>query len=487
MTKVIARKINEVYTKIECEQSIARELSEHFRFQVPGYQFTPKFKNGWWDGYIYLFSVKAQTIYTGLLHYVEEFCKNNDYQFWSDQSQEIKHFYTTTDAHYMIQGMGIPEKYLPRDYQYDTFVECLNNQRSLFVSPTGSGKSLIIYWLFRYYEYMTKKPVLLIVPNVSLVNQMYGDFKAYGYDEKKIHRIYSGQEKDVDAPIIISTWQSIYKLPKTWFDKFSCVIGDEAHKAKAANLKDILEKMTDTRFRFGMTGSLDGTKTNKMVLEGLFGKYQKIVSTSELINQGVLADLKIKVCLLKHDAETCKSVKQVNEYHNELATLVASKKRNDFISKLALGLDGNVLILYQLVEDHGVLLYDSIKSMTNDIDVYLVHGKIKPDEREQIRLQVNNKKRSITVASMGCFAEGINIPNLNYMILASPTKSRIRVMQMIGRVLRKTDRKNHSVVFDIADDLSVKNYRNFTLKHYVERLKYYNEENFDYQQYKVDL
>lgn len=488
-TIVKATRINQVFARIDCEQFVARELTQKFKFQVPGYQFTPRFKSGFWDGYIYLFSPKTQLIYNGLLHYVEAYCKENGFEF-VDTSREGAAFpWDETRLKEWIATLGIPARFESRDYQTDTVLHCINNERALFVSPTGSGKSLMMYQLARFHENLG--PILIIVPNIGLVNQMTNDFADYGYDRTNIHRIFANQSKDSSSQIVISTWQSIYKLPKEWFQKFACVIGDEAHKAKAQELKGILEKMTKTRYRFGMTGSLDGTQTNQMVLEGLFGPHKKVVTTSELIERGVLADLKIRVMLLKHKPDTCREVKAMNDYQFERAKIVACDARNEFLCNLAMSLEGNVLVLYQLVDAHGKVLYDILQSKVaksdHKIDVNLIHGKVEAEEREAIRVGVNDKYRSITVASMGCFAEGINIPNLDYLILASPTKSRVRVMQMIGRVLRKTERKNKCVVFDLADDLSSGKYQNFTLRHYKERLRYYSEENFNYSQYKVEL
>ena len=485
MTTIDIQYLDEVFAKVNCDLGVARELTEKFKFQVPGYQFTPRYKSGFWDGYIYLFSPKTRKIYRGLLNYVKAYCDENGYEYRIPPGKSNE--FTLEDVRQYIAWIRIPERFEIRDYQLDSILDCVNNQRRLTVSPTGSGKSLIIYVLSRFHSSCGK--VLIIVPNVGLVNQMTNDFYDYGYDINNVHRIYSGQEKDSDYPITISTWQSIYKMPKEWFNQFSTVIGDEAHKAKAANLKAILEKMTNTPYRYGFTGSLDGTLTHKMVLEGLFGPYVKHVSTAELIDKKVLSDLLIRVMLIKHDEETSKDVALNKDYHHELATLVANEKRNDLIAKIASSLEGNVLVLYQFVEKHGAILYDKIKNLSVDHDkpVYFIHGKIESTEREDVRLDVNKRKYSVTVASMGCFAEGINIPNLDYIVLASPTKSRIRVMQMIGRGLRRTDSKNECVVIDLADDLSYRKRQNFTLKHYAERLKYYNEENFRYTQHRIEL
>lgn len=479
---IVVSKVNGVHSKILCDASIAREISEKFKFRAPNFQFHPKFKARVWDGFIYIFNEKNRLWYNGLIEQLKDFAADCEYtiQFTGDFS---KNNLTVSDVSDFISSLKIPEKYITRDYQFDTIKECINNKQHLFVSPTASGKSLVIYILARYFN----KKTLIIVPRIQLVDQMYSDFSDYGFNaEKHVHKIYSGQEKDTDKLITISTWQSIHRMPKEWFKQYNVVFGDEAHKCKATEIKLILENLVNCDIRYGFTGSLDNIKTNKTILEGLFGPHKKIVSTKELIDRNFLSDLKINCLVLDHSKENRQLLKKAS-YANEFEWIVTYEPRNKLIKNLALELKGNTMILFQRVEKHGLLLYEMMQNDLKNKNLFLVHGKIKGEEREDIRKKIMKLNDSLTLASMGTFAEGINIPNLNNIILASPTKSRIWVMQMIGRGLRKTENKDKCNVYDISDDLSIKSWKNYTLKHYVERVKFYNEESFNYSQYKVGL
>jgi superfamily II DNA or RNA helicase len=415
--------------------------------------------------------------------YIEKFAQEKGYDCSLEIDAADSNF-SLEEAKQFISTLDIPEKFEQRDYQVETFVHCIRKRRTLFISPTASGKSLIIYLILRYL----RKRTLIIVPNTTLIHQMCNDFEEYGFNTEQIHKIYSGQEKDVDSPIYISTWQSAYKMPEEWFSKFRLIIGDEAHRFKAKSLTELMVKTGKTPYKFGFTGSLDGTQTNQLVLEGLFGQYKKIVSTSDLIEQGHISQVKVKAIILDHAEEDRKLLKKP-KYSEEIDWLVQNPKRNEFIKNLALSLQGNTLVLYRYVEKQGIPLHHTLKNAK--ANVYLVHGKIESEERETIRKIVNTEQSSITVASVGCFSEGINIPNIHNIIFASPSKSRILIMQMIGRGLRKAENKTVCTIFDIADDLTYKTkkteHKNHTLLHYGERLKYYISENFPYKQYRVKL
>jgi superfamily II DNA or RNA helicase len=472
-------KYNEVYIKVYCEPNVAYEVSEYFTFDVPGAKFMPAYKNKVWDGKVRLYNPMSQTLYFGLLPYVERFCRERNYEieYLSNFSQEE---FSIVEAKKFMNTLGLT--LLPRDYQIDAFVYGVRNRRTLLISPTASGKSLIIYLLARYYDSRT----LIIVPTTSLVSQLSSDFAEYGYDsEQFVHKIFSGQDKKTSKPITISTWQSIYKLPKDYFDQFDVVIGDEAHLFKAKSLTSIMGKLDSCQYRFGFTGTLDGTQTNKLVLEGLFGAAKRVITTSELIESKHLAGFKIKCLLLRYPEDTRKLIKSF-DYHAEIDWIVRCPQRNNFIKNLALSLTGNTLLLFQFVEKHGDVLYDLIKSST-DRNVYFVSGKVDGDEREQIRKIIETEKDAIIVASSGTFSTGINIRNLHNVIFSSPSKSRVRNLQSIGRVLRRSETKTDAVLYDIADDFSIKSWRNRTLDHFIERTKIYNEENFKFKVYPVNL
>ena len=481
--KIHISKFNEVYLHIECDnKGILYELVNYFTFEVPGHRFMPMFRNRLWDGKIRLFSDKTGKLYVGLLDYVKEFCDRNEIDYEIDDNvNDTKDI----DIHIVeefiksLKPKSQGKDLTLRDYQTEAIHYALSKNRGMLVSPTASGKSLIIYSLIRYYNLLLKdKMILILVPTTSLVEQMYSDFIDYGWDDKYLHRIYQGHDKITDKPVVISTWQSIYKLDKKYFEEFGCVIGDEAHLFKSKSLTTIMTKLISCKYRFGMTGTLDGTQTHRLVLEGLFGKVKKVTTTKELIDKDTLANLKIKCILLKHKEEDCKIVKDL-KYSEELQYIVSHETRNDFISRLCEKLSGNTLCLYQLVEKHGVILYDLMKNFNRK--VFFIHGGTDTETREDIRAITEKETNAIIVASYGTFSTGINIRNLHNIVFSSPSKSRIRVLQSIGRGLRKSNQGDiHTTLLDIADDFSYKERKNFTLSHFLERLNIYNEEQFDY-------
>ena len=477
MDLTISKK-NEVFLKIDSkEPHIFCELSDIFTFEVPGAKFMPQYRNKYWDGKIRLFNQANGEIYVGLLDKIISFCKKSDYQYEFVHSD----FYGTPfEENGFISLEGVKDymnkitRYEPRQYQIQGVFDALKYNRKLLISPTASGKSLMIYTITRY---MVDKghSVLLVVPTTSLVEQMYKDFIDYGWNsDENCHRIYAGKEKHTDKPVTITTWQSIYKLEHSFFKRYGCVIGDEAHLFKSKSLIRIMTKLHDAKYRFGFTGTLDGTQTHKWVLEGLFGPAYKIVRTDELIEKGHLAKLNIKILLLQHESQ------RFDTYEDEVQFIIQNERRNKFIRKLTLDLKGNTLLLYSRVESHGEILFNLINSDTNR-KVFFVHGGVAAEEREEIRKITEEESNAIIVASYGTFSTGINIKTLHNVIFASPSKSRIRNLQSIGRVLRKGKNKTRATLYDIADDTTYKSQKNYTLNHLIERVKIYNEENFNYE------
>ena len=471
---MLIKRKNDVYLKIETNQAIAQELSDYFTFEVPGAKVMPTVRNRMWDGKIRLFSKQTGQIYVGLLPYIKQFCQNNNIQP-EGYTEELPLPLEYEHAKGFVESLKMPfELY---DYQFDSFHKALQYKRKLFVSPTASGKSAIIYAIVRYLQ-LSSINVLILVPTTSLVEQMASDFISYGWDDSHIHKIYSGHDKVSNKPITISTWQSIYKENKKYFNKYQCVIGDEAHLFKAKSLTGIMTKLEDCPYRFGFTGTLDGTQTHRLVLEGLFGEVEQVTTTKALMDSDTIAKLAIDCIVLKHDQNISKLWKDYN-YIEEINYLVQNKKRNQFIYNLCKTLKGNTLVLYQLVEKHGEVLNEMMQDL--DKEVHFVHGGIGTDEREQIRALAEKKNNILILASYGVFSTGINIRNLHNVVFASPYKSRIKVLQSIGRGLRKSEQKDAVKLYDIADDLTHKNRKNFTLLHFQERINIYNEEEFNYK------
>jgi superfamily II DNA or RNA helicase len=479
-------KINEAYVKVECDKGFARELSEYFTFYVPNYQFSPQFKKKLWDGKIRLLDLRNQSLYHGLVPYVVRFCEDRKYSLSIDDDVVLTDNFSLIEAQDFIDELKLP--YEVRDYQLNAFVQAIRNKRLLILSPTGSGKSLIIYLIISLLQSTHSKKGLLVVPTTSLVEQMYSDFKGYGYNvEKYCHRQYAGKEKDTAHFLIITTWQSIYGREPEYFEQFEFVIGDESHLFKAKSLSSIMSGLINAKYRIGTTGTLDDTQTHKLVLEGLFGPVYQTTTTKELMDNNHLSKLKIKCLMLKYPKDVCKSSKKW-EYKDEIDYLVSNINRNKFIKNLALSLHGNTLVLYNLVEKHGKELYENIKNSAHkDRRVFLVYAKVDAEEREAIRAITEKEKDAIIVASYGTFSTGINIKNLHNVIFASPSKSKIRNLQSIGRGLRKGDDKDYATLFDISDDFRVDSHVNFTLKHFAERAKIYDAEKFEYTFYNIEL
>lgn len=484
MSDLTLHKKNEAYIQFECDRSIAQELSDYFTFYVPGYQFTPAFKSRVWDGKIRLADLRSFTIYHGLVPYIQKFCKEREYNLSVDNDVISTDEFSLVEAKEFVDTLNLPHEV--RDYQLKSFVHAIRNRRILLLSPTASGKSLILYLIVRYLQ-QTQKRGLLIVPTTSLVEQMYKDFEDYGYDsEEYCHKQYAGKEKHTRKFLTITTWQSIYKNDGEWFEQFDFVLGDEAHQFKAKSLTTILSGCSNAKYRIGTTGTLDGTQTHRLVLEGLFGPVYRATSTAELIEKGQLASFKIKCLILKYSDEVCKQAKAW-DYNDEMDYIVKNQQRNDFIRNLTLSLEGNTLILFQYVEKHGKDLHSNIKAHAGKRHVFFVFGGTDVEVRESVRSITEKERDAIIVASYGTFSTGVNIRNLHNIIFASPSKSRVRNLQSIGRGLRIGDNKDEATLFDIADDFRVGKFTNFTLKHFIERVKIYDEEKFNYKFYNIEL
>ena len=485
MSHLVISKKNEVYLQVKSEPHVYYELSDYFTFDVPGAKFMPQYRNKYWDGKIRLFSNHNGEMYVGLLDKLIKFCEDHDYTY---EFIESEYYGLPFEVNGMISKEGVKDymtaisRYAPREYQVEGVYDALKHNRKLLISPTASGKSLMIYSIVRYFVEKGKN-TLIVVPTTSLVEQMYKDFADYGWDVGSFcHKIYAGKERETDSQVIITTWQSIYKLPRKYFERFSVVVGDEAHQFKSKSLVSIMSKLSDAKYRFGFTGTLDGTQTHKWVLEGLFGASYKIIKTDELMKKGHLAKLNNNILLLKH------SPNKFETFEDEIQYIIGHNRRNNFIKNLALDLKGNTLILYARVEGHGQPLFDLINNnKSDDRQVFFIHGGVETENREKVREIAESENNAIIVASYGTFSTGINIKNLHNVIFASPSKSRIRNLQSIGRVLRKGDKKSKATLYDIADDISYKSRKNYTLNHLIERIKVYNQENFNYDIVNIPL
>lgn len=476
--RVVLRQVNAVSDRVDCDPGVAQEIQDAFSFKVPGYQWTPAYKFGKWDGTKQLFNAWKKNMPVGLRWRLWDHCKKNDYDLVVENNLNNRREFSEEDALEFYSTLGLPSHIQPHEHQTNGFVKAVRDRRALLLSPTASGKSLIIYLLTRWYLENGVDKVLIIVPTVNLVAQMAGDFEEYGWDaDKYVHQISSGAQKSTKKPVVISTWQSIYKLDREWFAQFDAVIGDEAHGFKAKSLEGCMGMLVNAYDRIGLTGTTDGTQTHLFVLEGHFGPVHKVASTKELMEKGHVAKLKIEVCCLDYSEEEKKLCRGMS-YQQEVKFLEGHRGRNKFIRNLVKRLKGNTLVLHRH-HAHGDILFEELKAIGRP--VYKISGRDDKEAREEVRKIIETHTDAIMLASAGVFTVGGNIKRLHNVVRTSPVKGQIELLQSIGRGLRiAKGEKEECKMFDLGDKLTNgKSRPNHTLRHLALRLKIYETEGFD--------
>lgn len=498
--------LNETFVKVQVEDfGVEQEFSEFFTFYAPGYKYAPKYRSGQWDGKIRLFNQRNKQIYKGLIELVIKFAKINHYHLEIDKS--LRNFDEDFNEEQFIefsQSLNIHSNGNPidiRDYQYQACIEGLQKNRGILISPTGSGKSLIMYIIVRWLlECNPEERILIIVPTTMLVEQLFKDFVDYSshngwLPEEWAQLLYSGKDKMFTKNIMISTWQSLHAMKKNSYDKFRDIVErtntglyDEAHTYKATEVLGTLEQFIHTKRRIGTTGTIDdSSKINELSLIGLMGPIYKVTTTRQLIDEGKLTEIKIKVLKLNYPDEIRKAMRGA-DYDTEMSFLIGSEARNQVICGIAKKCTGTTLITFALVERHGKVLYEMMQSMVEaGRKVYFVYGGTDKDDREEIRKIVNAEKDSIIIASEKLFSTGVNIPSIANVIFSVPRKSSILVRQTIGRGIRLFDGKDYMTLYDIADDLSVGKNKNVTLRSLDDRMTIYIKDEFEYKVLDVDM
>lgn len=486
-------KVDATYVKVHCSDAIGYELWEYFTITMPK-KLTFQHKN--WNGEIRLFHKGTHKIYAGLASILCQWCKDNDYEFKADPALAPDKFTIQDASDWIDQQTYLPDHLDRRPYQVIGFKNAIKHRRITLLSPTNSGKSFMIFLIMKYLlDKNSSFRGVIIVPTTTLVEQLHDDFKEYGFNaDKYCAKIHSETPEDVFSKkrVIISTWQSMADRDIKLYPQFNFVIGDEAHHFQAKKLKGIMEAMTNAEYRIGTTGTLDGSEHMLMTVTGLFGPTKRLIKTHELIEKGWATPIRPKCLLFKHNPDNYKAFLKGKKphYQNEIKYLVEHEGRNNYIANLALKQKKNTLVLYNLVDKHGKVLYDKIltKNVNDTHDVYFISGSdVKSSERNVIRKKVNETrdKPCIVVASYGTFSTGINIPNMHNLIFAIGFKSVIRNLQSIGRILRIDEGKEFATLYDIGDDLRIHVEGNFTYRHFVDRVKLYTGERFNPKVYEL--
>ena len=491
------KKVNETYIKVLCkDKSTELDIKDHFAFQIPNPQFDPRVKKGHWDGIKKLFNLQKKTLYTGLLFDLLRFCKERNWTYSIDPSIVLPSSQVDLDdlksvCEEIIKPVDENNQILtPYDDQYTALEYMMNMHRTTCLAATSAGKSLILYLACRMYQLMEEfdgKTILIIVPTTTLVEQLYSDFGVYSSQSdwnvhQQCQKISGSYTKSITKQIVISTWQSAMNFDFSFYDDLGGIFVDECHTAKANEITKILENAIYTPIRHGLTGTLDNVECNEMVIRGLLGPVKRIVTAKQLIDKGRATKVIIRMIILKHSKDTVEQFlstidkkKGVALYNHEVQFLNGLERRRDVLKKMITSVDGNNVILFDRVETYGEQLYQDIVD-TNPSDTFLFIGDTKKDERESIRLSMNDHDNANIFASFQTFQMGVSIKKLHNAFLISSSKSVVRILQSLGRLMRLHASKDVAYIYDIVDDLSSGKSNNAVFRHAFERIEMYRKE-----------
>lgn len=485
-TDITIIKENETFAKIDCNEEINHEINNLFSAFAPGYRFNPRYKHHLWDGRTRFYSPITQLLPIGFVTNLVNWSKKKGYTYKFDGFNNFVDNEVDPEDIRTFINSKLKNGYQIRDYQLNAVYNALNKKRGILLSCTGSGKSLMIYSIFRYLlERKKLKHMILIVPNVSLVEQMYSDFKDYGWDdiENYVELMYAAKKPTHKLPILISTWQSLEKLDKEFFDKYQAMVIDEAHQSKANVVSRIAKASYNSQYKIGTTGTLPQELSDQMAINGVIGDVIFELKSKELIDAGVLTKMNIAGIFLKYPEAFIKENKD-RIYQEEIKMVEEYSTRNkclNFIIDHSKPTD-NILILVNH-RDHLKQTTKYLNDNYPDRKVSVIHGDVKATVREKIRTGIEHEEGTLLLATYATMSTGVNIPKLHSIVLFSNSKSRIKVLQSIGRGLRKHNTKNKVIIFDIIDDLSYKTRngkikKNYCMQHYDERLTFYKEQEF---------
>ena len=470
-----------------------RRLSAKFKYEVPYARHLPSVKLGRWDGKIAYFQLGGST-YVNLLPEIIEWLLERNYEISLDDQRSAKQnfdFKTITEESFkhVLWPKGHPAEGQPillRDYQVEIVNSFLSNTQCLQEVATGAGKTLMTAALSSSVEPYGRS--IVIVPNKSLVTQTEDDYRNLGLDVG----VYFGDRKEFGHQHTICTWQSLNIMLKnkdkglgefitfeTFIEDVVAVIVDEVHMAKADVLKDLLtNQMAHVPIRWGLTGTIPKEEFAFTALKVSIGDVINRLSASELQDKGVLAGCHVNVL------QTIEHV-EFKDYQKELKFLTTDSDRLDFIANRCkdISASGNTLILVDRVECGKGLqarLSDLFSVIADAPDVAFVSGDMKADNRKEHYNEVADSQNKIIIATYGVAAVGINIPRIFNLVLVEPGKSFVRVIQSIGRGIRKAQDKDFVQIWDITSTCK------FSKRHLTQRKKYYKDAHYDFTVEKVN-
>jgi len=441
-------------------------MIDSFTKHVSGYYHMPLYRSGQWNGKTCMINGTNHSFPYGLLIDYIRFHK----AIWPEVKLEI-----SEDVKKIFRGFPLEIKYdlklQPRPYQKESIESCLKYAKGIIRSATASGKSAVISYVIKnLLDNKLAKKALIVVPSLSLIEQFHSDMVDYGI-KYSIGKVYADSHK-WDEDIVISTWQSLSKNHKM-LKNYDIVIVDETHLCKSRELKKIMSLST-AHYKFGFTGTLHSNELDNWNTKAYIGPILKDYPSGLLADQGFISKCNVKAILMNYLHPPKGTYLEIKDI------IFRNQFRLKFIANLVESLDHNVLLLVGLL-DEGHMLKKCLEKYTKK-EVVFLSGKDNIETREDWRQQMMQGKTNIAlIATYGIMAQGVNIPNLKYMIMASPFKAKIRVLQSIGRTLRLHENKQEgSFIFDICDQVR------FLKKHGEIRHKFYQTEKFNIEVQEVN-
>lgn len=490
---------NEIYYKIEAGPHIINKIRSYFSLRVPGFIFNPLYKNGLWNGFVCLF--KGNYFPKGLRKDLEKFASDNHYSIYvHDQHRScgisleyLDELIKTTKLSSVDKKSGNVFEIQLRDYQEEAIRLCIKNQHQLIVSQTSTGKSLMIYMVMKILQeaIIFDSKMLIIVPSITLVEQMYSDFESYSrLNGWKVDdfctKMHSKAKPDYNKQILITTWQSLMDKDEEFFKQYKAVFLDEAHKIGKSNTKEAkqieleINKCVNAKFLFGFTGTLPEEILYRKKILGFFGNTKAVTSYSDAISTGNISDLEINILELEYTSGFDGSMRN---YKNEKSFIMSSQRRNEFLKKLMLKNNGNQLLLFMEIKKHAKVIYESIinDERFKDYKIILLDSTSKVSVREDTKKLLETNDKVIVFGTYALLGTGWSVNNIWNIIFVAPLKSKIAVLQSIGRGLRLIPgQKKVCKIWDIVDKFE---YKNILYKHYLTRYKYYAENKFNMKVY----
>lgn len=552
---MVIEEINYSYTVFKTDDiDIKYYIMDLLSVFIPGYKFMPKVKAGLSDGKRKFYKITTNgnlLVPSGLVSMLIAKLDKRQYEYqYNPLPKKFSTEISYEKAKEYISNLNLP--FEPHDYQLEAFVNSLKYQKLVSVMATGSGKSLTIALLLEYFRQLDIKTVL-VVPNINLLEQFKSDIEDYNlvHLDNEVHLIGGDYKiKHFDNKITICTWQSLANSMNVYEDVDALII-DECHSVKGDVLNEIIKNSSETSIKLGFSGTLPEFMVDKMTLLGTIGRHKEFITAKELINRGLGTPIVVNAVFLNYNNEDIKKEVKKMKYSQEIKYLEELEVRNKFIVKTTKKVSkkyGNTLLLFSHTK-HGETLWEMItgtkitRKLKNDykaqskLGVFFINGEVKGKTREEIRnlLEkpvlnikfddenirlyedervfdtdilakelkigdvINNKKvteisrvNQIICANYQVLGTGVNIKNLHCMVMASTSKSEIRVRQTLGRGIRTHENKEIFRVFDIVDDLTyyTRNgnpYPNYMLKHWESRLDIYQKQYFEVKEIEYNL